>query len=76
MVLTVIYLLHLILIEKPSWLHVKMNKYLFAFIYTWKSIAAAAEEISSTVLFSTNAQELYQRLIDQLNGIRWRIDWE
>lgn len=35
-----------------------------------------AEEISSAALFSTAAHELYQRLIDQLSGVMWKIGQE
>lgn len=45
------------------------NEHLLPFTHTLNSITAA-EEISSVAWFSTNAHELYQRLIDQLNGRR------
>lgn len=58
-VLIAIYSLNPILTEKtPLGFHTHMAL-----------LTAAAEEILSAALFSTNAQELYQKLIDQLNGI-------
>lgn len=45
------------------------NERFLAFVHTLNSITAA-EEVSSAALFLTNAHELFQKLMDQLNEIR------
>lgn len=74
-VLRITYFLNLILIEKAAWFHLRMNDSLLSYIHMEFHRCCCCWGNVSCIIFN-DAHELYQRLIDQLDGIRWRTDWE